>query len=507
MIVNQSADSVLLAIGDTTSTITFFNGDDAIALFHGSDSIDIIGVIGEDPGSNWTVGAGATSEFTLVRSAVVRQGQLDWAVGATEWEVFPQNDFSHFGSHTILPCDEVIPIIGFATSGQTANEDAGTLTIEVTISEAPTSPVDVMVTLNAGSSTATDVDDFTFMPQTLTFPADTNLSQTFDVTIIDDAASEVVESIVLELTLAVPDSAVLGADMHTISIIDNDTAKMNIADVHVETATGVAESDGLGVVLCGIVHGCNLSTDDLRFTLIDHTGGINVFGQDGNFGYTPTAGDSIVVSGTIDQFNGLTEIIPDTVILISSGNDLYGPDVVTMLDETTESKYITLENMSFVDESQWTGGGVSFNVDITNGVDTFQMRIDDDTYWPNQSIPDYDMFKVHGVGGQFDNSEPYDGNYQIFPCEESDIEEIVGIEDFERVNFTIYPNPATDVLFVEANSRMELVQVFNSAGQKVLSRPLVSTTANLQVSNFIAGVYTIVITTENGIQAMNWIKE
>jgi hypothetical protein len=40
----------------------------------------------------------------LVRKASIQQGQSDWSVGATEWDIYTQNDFSFFGSHTADPC-------------------------------------------------------------------------------------------------------------------------------------------------------------------------------------------------------------------------------------------------------------------------------------------------------------------------------------------------------------------------------------------------------------------
>ena len=55
VIANPSSASTILASADTTSTITYFNGDDAIVLMNGTDTIDIIGVVGIDPGSSWTV--------------------------------------------------------------------------------------------------------------------------------------------------------------------------------------------------------------------------------------------------------------------------------------------------------------------------------------------------------------------------------------------------------------------------------------------------------------------
>ncbi len=104
VIANPSADSIILAQADVTSTVTFINGDDAVILFNGGDTIDAIGIVGVDPGTNWAVGTGFTSENTLVRKPEVNAGQNNWTIGATEWLVFPADDFSFIGSHTADPC-------------------------------------------------------------------------------------------------------------------------------------------------------------------------------------------------------------------------------------------------------------------------------------------------------------------------------------------------------------------------------------------------------------------
>lgn len=103
---NPSAVSGILAQSDTLHTITFFNGDDALSLKRISTNtvLDIIGIIGTDPGVNWAVGTGATSEFTLVRMTGIQEGNLNWTVAATEYDVYPQNTLTSLGTHTMTPC-------------------------------------------------------------------------------------------------------------------------------------------------------------------------------------------------------------------------------------------------------------------------------------------------------------------------------------------------------------------------------------------------------------------
>lgn len=106
VVANPSADPLILAVADTLHTVTFFNGDDALQLRKISNMsiIDVIGILGVDPGTNWIVGAGATSEFTLVRKISVQDGTSNWAVAATQYDEYPQNTFTYLGNHSMTPC-------------------------------------------------------------------------------------------------------------------------------------------------------------------------------------------------------------------------------------------------------------------------------------------------------------------------------------------------------------------------------------------------------------------
>ncbi|MEQ8525355.1 T9SS type A sorting domain-containing protein [Gracilimonas sp.] len=112
VIANPSADQAILSVADTTDEITFYNGDDALALAVNNEGtweiIDHFGQLGTDPGSAWDV-AGvteATNEQTLIRKAnvfvgnPVALGSFGTDAATSEWIVRDQNDFSDLGMHT-----------------------------------------------------------------------------------------------------------------------------------------------------------------------------------------------------------------------------------------------------------------------------------------------------------------------------------------------------------------------------------------------------------------------
>ncbi|MBS7807296.1 ExeM/NucH family extracellular endonuclease [Variovorax sp. PCZ-1] len=92
-----------------TSSVTFFNGDDAITLEKSGVVIDRIGQVGFDPGTAWTGGALSTLDQTLRRKSTIKVGDSN-AAGifnvTDQWEAAPApvlNNASGLGSHTVVP--------------------------------------------------------------------------------------------------------------------------------------------------------------------------------------------------------------------------------------------------------------------------------------------------------------------------------------------------------------------------------------------------------------------
>ena len=98
VIVNASATEELLALGDPTySTLTFYNGDDALVLLLDGEVVDSIGRVGEDPGSAWGTDC-TTGEQTLRRNVCCGDPIVDDVFDpADEWDCFPQNTFDGLG--------------------------------------------------------------------------------------------------------------------------------------------------------------------------------------------------------------------------------------------------------------------------------------------------------------------------------------------------------------------------------------------------------------------------
>ncbi|MET4107035.1 endonuclease [Hymenobacter sp. UYP22] len=94
------ASPVVAAQTDLQSNVGFFNGDDALLLLDGTDTLDIIGVIGQQPTGGWQVSGGTTTNATLVRKVTVNAGQKRWSAATSEWEFVGTDVYNRVGSHT-----------------------------------------------------------------------------------------------------------------------------------------------------------------------------------------------------------------------------------------------------------------------------------------------------------------------------------------------------------------------------------------------------------------------
>lgn len=85
------------------SGVANFNGDDAVGLYKNDILIDLIGVIGSDPGTEWTGdaanGAASTLNKTLVRASSVSSPSTTFTW--SEWNSYPTDTSSYLGSHTM----------------------------------------------------------------------------------------------------------------------------------------------------------------------------------------------------------------------------------------------------------------------------------------------------------------------------------------------------------------------------------------------------------------------
>ncbi|MBC8045698.1 MAG: T9SS type A sorting domain-containing protein [Fimbriimonadaceae bacterium] len=398
----------------------------------------------------------------------------------------------------------------FSEAGFTGDESAGTFSVFIELTEE--ADCELSVTLD-GATTMTETDDYILdLPILLTFNVGGSTIQLFDVVINNDIETEPSETLIMNLNVLSGTCSLLSPSGFDILINDNDApiyTVVDIADVHGEDADGVCTNIGDLVSITGIVYGINLWDGGLQFTVIDETAGISVFNFDNTFGYTVTEGDEVTVNGEIDQFNGLTEIIADTLIFVSGGNSLNDSNLVSELNEETESAYIYAEGLDYVDVSQWLGDGSSFNVEFTDGFNIFVVRIDNNTEYSISGPPSFidGTYIVKGIGTQFDTDLPYTSGYQIMPMHEGDIVGASSINEINMFVFNLYPNPAIDNINIESEEVVESLEIINQIGEVVNFVSINALQKTIDVKELPAGFYAVKIKTASGVYSSNFIKE
>lgn len=508
VVANVDADANLLALADLTDDDNInFNGNDAIAIYDVSlgQVIDAVGdytATTDPPNSEWPVYMGSTLNNTLIRKASVNQGTTSWATGANQWDALPVNTFSGLGAHNMNPCGPITDtLVNFSPNAANVAEEIGTYDLTVQL----ITPGNFSVDVELKSGDAAQLGNFT--TQTVTFSGTSN--ESISLTIVDDAIQEPAE--VFEFRLTNPSAnLVLGADtVFTLTINPSDQPLAldplyDIATIRGNNAGGEPDSINVQCRVIGVVLGPNYSPGGLNFTVNDGTAGIGVFAPSSasNFNYTVSEGDSVMIQGEVDAYNGQGQLsFLDTIILLGTGT-VPTPTEVTSLSEATESELVLARGLTVVSTISNTGAGVTY--EVTNGLSTFEMRLDSDISF-NQ-LPN--RFDAIGIGGQFSFNSPYVIGYQIVPRKDSDITSSTGIEELSAGQVSVYPNPTMGNVVIEMNdASLDQVTITDLSGRVVLTESLTSSRQVLDISSLGNGMYLLQATGKGQVFNTRIVKQ
>ncbi|MBI1182875.1 T9SS type A sorting domain-containing protein [bacterium] len=437
IIANSGASSDITSVADTLHNgVANFNGDDALVLGDASTltALDIIGVVGTGTKVVWTVGTGSTQDHTLVRKETQKKGETDWSVCAGTWDVYDKDETSYLGSHTsdCISSSTSKGMVNFEMASYKVSESAGSIYFKIMIDTvAPSSTVEIEVSAVDGS--AMNGTDYSFTTTTLTF-TDTTLMDSVAVSITDNMVynGDIDFDLIFKVTSG---DGQAGTDTAMVTIVDDEYPMLSVKEVRMNDTNGATVWNGKMVWTGGIVN-----TDDsyggstLQYTIQSGGWGVSVYSAKGNAAnYSPKMGDSIIIRGEVSDYNGLTEVKNiDSILVVSSGNPVT-PLVVTTLDETTESKLITIENLKLVDPSQWKTSVTSFGIDVTDGTNNYVMYVLRGTnVFDGHPAPDT-TFSLTGWGNQYDKTNPKDEGYQITPRNYLDINQVMYTQSIEQL--------------------------------------------------------------------------
>lgn len=300
-----------------------------------------------------------------------------------------------------------------------ANEGAGTVDLSFDISQLSASGTTFTADVALVSGNATDLGNYT--TQTVSFTPTGATTQNVTVSITDNALVDGDRTYVFQLT-NLSAGLTLGAnEFDTLVVMDDDAPTYSIATLTTLDANGSPDSLGVAVNLDVVVMGINYGdAPDVNFYIHDGTGGMGVFSAN-SFGYTVNEGDQINIKGEVGFFNGLTQLVNLDTIIVTGTGTLPAVTTVTALDESTEGELVKLENVTVVNQADWnTGVGAGFNVDVTDGTNTYSVRIDKSADLYSMALPGC-VLDITGIGSQYDNSSPYNSGYQLLPRYTADI--------------------------------------------------------------------------------------
>ncbi|WP_313134446.1 CehA/McbA family metallohydrolase [Anaerocolumna sp.] len=359
VIYNSSSVQAIKNVGNLSSQVANFNGDDALELRKNNIPIDVIGEVG--------VRINDYADKTLVRKSSIIKGSTTFSF--SEWDTYPIDTFTYLGSHTMdggTGNNDVAPVIGFPPSGSMISE-----TQEITLS-CPTEGASIFYRFNEEDSWIAYSDKITLNTK----------EQQITIYVMAEAEGK---------------NAYNGTLTYTIQ------SENNIVPI----TTARAGSEGTNYLVKGVV----TYVDRKSVYIQDSTAGIVArFAADQTF----KQGDEIVVFGSVSTYNGLLQLNNAVLNGSPAVSVLPEPQVLTLAEavansEEYEAELIRINNV-VLGEINTEG-----NTEISDGTNTM--------YIYKTPIPATakkgDTVDVIAIMSQFSTSGI--GGYQLIVVKPSDI--------------------------------------------------------------------------------------
>jgi hypothetical protein len=269
----------------------------------------------------------------------------------------------------------------------------------------------------------------------------------------------------------------------------------SIVDVHPATVTpissictgaGASPYQGQRATIAGIV------------TAV--TGSNNFFVQSGSGarsgiyarrrGNLVSVGDSVLVTGWINEYSKLTEITISNdadVVVASSGNALPPPTVIT-IDRMSKAYHGVLLSIAGVEVSAHATDTAKYVVGGGGGALVVARELA--VTRPAAGA----IVNITGIG--FCNNV-----HQLLPRSASDVAivqdapQATAVPAHEELGVAIYPNPADDLLYVKSASSVAKIEVYTLVGTMVLRKEFAN---SVSIANLKSGIYIAKVLFANG---------
>ncbi len=81
------------------------------------------------------------------------------------------------------------------------------------------------------------------------------------------------------------------------------------------------------------------------------------------------------------------------------------------------------------------------------------------------------------------------------------------VADYESLNFSYYPNPATDFITIKSQEKIENISIFNLEGQQVIEKQAGDNQITLDISDLPLGIYLMKVQTSNRSTTVKIVKK
>jgi len=258
-----------------------------------------------------------------------------------------------------------------------------------------------------------------------------------------------------------------------------------IYEIQYTTATdGVSPESGTYVITSGVVTA--VATDG--YWIQNGTGswnGIRVFDAFN----TPSQGDNISVTGTVEEYFSYTRI-----------NNV--SEVVT--NGTAALPAVTVVGTGDLNNEQYEGVLVRTFGTCTAGLNTYNEWFLSDGSGDIMANDEMFMF-TPSVGTQYYVTGPLNYSFFIFkiePRNSGDVSLTIGLNELKDITAKMYPNPTSDLLTIEhSETGKVMAQLFDLQGRLVLQSNLNSQREIISLNGLTEGVYTLVLSNESARSA------
>jgi DNA/RNA endonuclease YhcR with UshA esterase domain len=204
-------------------------------------------------------------------------------------------------------------------------------------------------------------------------------------------------------------------------------------------------------------------------------------------------GDSVTVTGTVDEFNNTTELISVTnITIMNSGNSLPAPATISTGSANSMEDYegvlVKVASATATSVGSTLGFGLWKVDDGSGGVE-----VDDDIF-PYANIA--------ALNAQYDVTGPVQysfGTFKILPRDAGDVVLTTGVNELSASSLEVYPNPTKDIL----NFKLDLigfnVNIVDVTGKSVKAVTSLNNKLSVETLDLNNGVYFYSITDLDGI--------